>query len=174
MGFGGTSASAGMTSTVNAPIDSPVSGGDTSSRPMIAWIFENEEYAELYHQIYAEFIAEYFDSGYFEQMFSDVVTLISPYVEKEPAPFCTYEEYIKAVDTLQACCLLRAESVSGQLAGSIPSTQDGQSSDGSSLIDASHLNSSDLGSMGRGMGGMRRGGAKNIEYSDNASPTKRP
>ena len=35
-------------SEVNAPIDSPVSGGD--SRPMVDWIFASPEYTELYHQ----------------------------------------------------------------------------------------------------------------------------
>jgi spore coat protein CotH len=185
MGFGGTSVTSGMTSAVNAPIDSPVSGGDIGSRPMISWIFENEEYTELYHQIYAEFIAEYFDSGCFEQMLSDVVILISPYVEKEPAAFCTYEEYTKAVSALREFCLLRAESVSGQLAGTIPSTQDGQTADSSTLIDASHISSSDMGSMGIGGGGMSgmggrdgrqngRGQSENTEDGSNVTPSEKP
>ena len=141
------SGESGMTSTVNAPIDSPVSGGDLPSRPMVSWIFENEAYTALYHQIYGEFIAEFFDNGYFEQLLSDVTALISPYVEKEPAPFCSYEAFTKAVPTLREFCRLRAESVSGQLAGRIPSTREGQAADGSLRIDASHLNASDLGDM---------------------------
>ena len=35
---------------------------------MIAWIFENEEYTELYHAYFEEFITEYFETGYFEDM----------------------------------------------------------------------------------------------------------
>ena len=64
------------------------------------------------------------------------------------------------METLREFCLLRAESIQGQLDGTIPSTSDGQSEDSSALIDASSLNISDLGSMngnmGGGMGGMER------------------
>ena len=34
---------------VNYPIDTPVSGGTVDSRPMLAWIFVDESYTELYH-----------------------------------------------------------------------------------------------------------------------------
>ena len=37
-------------SEVNAPIDTPVSGGD--SRPMVDWIFDSQEYTALYHQYF--------------------------------------------------------------------------------------------------------------------------
>lgn len=47
---------------------------------------------------------------------------------------------------------LRAESIKGQLAGTIPATSSGQNADRSSLIDASSVNLSALGSMGGGMG----------------------
>ena len=60
---------------------------------MLAWIFESEEYTQLYHEYFSRFISQYFDSGYFEQMFDSVVELISPYVEKDPTAFCTYEEF---------------------------------------------------------------------------------
>lgn len=54
-GFGGVEA----TSEVNSPIDSPVDG-DMTDRPMVAWIFANEEYTALYHQLYQEFIDKWF------------------------------------------------------------------------------------------------------------------
>lgn len=154
MGGGKQSSSAvGATSDVNYPIDSPVSNGDLSSRPMVAWIFESEQYLELYHQYYQQFIESYFDSGVFEEEFDRVVALISPYVEKDPTAFCTYEQFQAGVQTLREFCLLRAQSVSGQLDGSIPSTSEGQAADSSSLVDASHLSLSDMGSMGNGKGG---------------------
>ena len=87
---------------------------------MLAWIFADETYTELYHQYFAEFLAEYFDSGYFAEMLDQVETLIAPYVEKDPTKFCTYEEFQTGVDTLREFCLLRAESVSGQLEGDHP------------------------------------------------------
>ena len=42
-------------STINTPIDSPVSGGSSDDRPMWNWIVANKEYTELYHQYFAEF-----------------------------------------------------------------------------------------------------------------------
>src|SRR5699024_4242805 len=72
--------------------------------------------------------------------------------------FCTYEEFQTSVDTLREFCLLRAESVSGQLEGTIPATSEGQAADSASLIDASHIAISDMGSMNSGGMGGGRGG----------------
>lgn len=149
-GAGGrTGTEAQATAEVNSPIDSPVSGGDLTSRPMVSWIFERSDYTELYHQQYSRFISEYFQSGYFEEMMEHVTTLIAPYVKKDPTAFCTYEEYQQGVKVLQSFCLMRAESVSGQLSGSIPSTESEQTADKSKLIDASSLNLKDMGEFSR-------------------------
>ena len=153
LAFGGFESHSDATSLVNYPIDTPVSGGTVNSRPMLAWIFENEEYTELYHQYFTEFIAQYFDGGYFTNMIDSVSEMIAPYVESDPTKFCTYEEFESGVSALREFCLLRAESVSGQLDGTIPSTSDGQAADSSTLIDASGLSVSDMGSMNNGMGG---------------------
>ena len=139
----------GGTSTVNSPIDSPVSG-DVSDRPMVAWIFSDEAYLQEYHDVYAEFIAEIFESGWLEQKIDDTIALISSYVESDPTAFCSYEEFQNGAQTLREFCLLRCESISGQLDGSIPSTSEGQSSASGSLIDASHLTLSEMGGMGKG------------------------
>lgn len=156
LAFGGFVGGSDATSLVNYPIDTPVSGGTTESRPMLSWIFESEEYTELYHQYFAEFISQYFDSGYFEEMIDDVKAMISPYVESDPTKFCTYEEFEKGIDTLKEFCLLRAKSVNAQLDGTIASTSDNQDED--TLIDASTLSISDMGSMGGGQGGGQGGG----------------
>lgn len=153
LAFGGFESRSDATSLVNYPIDTPVSGGTVDSRPMLAWIFENEEYTELYHQYFAEFIAQNFDNGYFTDMIDTVSAMIAPYVESDPTKFCTYEEFENGVSALREFCLLRAESVSGQLDGTIPSTSEGQTEDSSPLIDASELNVSDMGSMNNGRGG---------------------
>lgn len=153
LAFGGFQGVSDATSLVNYPIDSPVSGGTVESRPMLAWIFSNEEYTELYHKYFAEFMGAYFDSGYFSEMIESVREMIAPFVESDATKFCTYEEFQTGVDTLKEFCLLRAESVSGQLDGTIASTSDGQTQNSSSLIDASALNISDMGSMGNDKGG---------------------
>lgn len=152
LAFGGFATQNGAQSMVNYPIDSPVSGGTATERPMVAWIFADEKYTEMYHQYFNQFIDDYFTSGYFEEMMDSVKEMIAPYVEKDPTSFCTYEAFEKGSDTLKQFCLLRAESVMGQLAGTIPSTSDGQAENTEAQIDASGISLSDMGSMEHTMG----------------------
>lgn len=152
LAFGGFQGTDDAASLVNFPIDSPVFGDTTQSRPMISWIFNSREYTQLYHESFAEFIAMYFDSGYFAEMIDDVKDMIAPYVEKDVTRFCTYEEFLKGVDTLKEFCLLRAESIKGQLSGEIPSTSQGQMQDEASLIDASGIDIFAMGGMEMGKG----------------------
>lgn len=161
LAFGGFQSMSDATSLVNYPIDTPVSGGTVDSRPMLAWIFANEEYTELYHQYFAEFISFYFDSGYFETMMDTVSEMLAPYVEQDPTKFCTYDEFETGISTLKEFCLLRAESISGQLDGTIPTTSDERNQDNTSLVDASDLSISAMGSMGNTMGGGQGGGRMN-------------
>ena len=135
-------------SIINDPIDTPISVTGSGDRPMIDWILSNDEYLELYHQYFSEFI----ESMDFTALISETKSLIAPYVERDPTALYSYEEFETGVSVLQEFCNLRVESIQKQLNGTIPATADGQSSDSSSLVDASHLNLSDMGSMG-GMGG---------------------
>ena len=163
LAFGGFSAGGGgsdsATQMVNYPIDTPVSGGTVDSRPMLAWIFADENYTELYHTYFDTFISEYFESGYFENLITETENLIGTYVEQDPTKFCTYDEFETGVDTLKSFCLLRAESIRGQLDGTIPSTSDGQQEDDSALVDAFSISLTDMGSMGHG-GGTPGGGER--------------
>ena len=161
LAFGGFQGAQDAAALVNYPIDTPVSGGTVESRPMLAWIFADEEYTELYHQYFDQFITDYFESGCFTLMMAETEALIAPYVEQDPTKFCTYEEFEAGIAALEQFCLLRAESVRGQLEGTIPSTEEGQSQDASALVDASAITISDMGSMnnggmGRGNGGFDR------------------
>ncbi|MBR4781781.1 MAG: CotH kinase family protein [Lachnospiraceae bacterium] len=146
-------------SSVNAAIDTPVSGG-MSDRPMISWIFDIEEYTELYHEYFREFL----NNVNLTEMIEDTAALIDEYVEKDPTKFCTYEEFLTGVEAIKSFCELRAESVQGQLDGTIPSTSSGQSTDSSALIDTGALNTSDMGSMGGNRGGF--GGGNRSSSSD--------
>ena len=151
LAFGGFQSAGGAESLINYPIDSPISEGDVEDRPMIAWIFANENYKALYHQYFGELLTDYFDSGKFSETMEQVKSLISPYVEEDPTKFCTYEEFTTGIDTLRDFCLLRAESIQGQLDGTIGTTSESQSQD--TLISAGDLKISDMGSMGNTMGG---------------------
>lgn len=149
LAFGAFEAGADAEGMINYPIDDPVSGGNISSRPMLSWIFENEEYTEMYHTYFQELMETYFESGYFTGILDTVSRMITPYVEKDSTKFCSYEEFRKGISTLKRFCLLRAQSVGGQLDGTIPSTKEGQKADDAVLVDSEGLVISDMGSMGQ-------------------------
>lgn len=145
LAFGGFMSGSDAESLINLDIDEPVSGGTIESRPMLAWIFGSEEYTELYHEAFAEFNDTVFTSGEFERLMEETIALISPYVERDPTKFCTYEEFTLGAETLTEFCLLRAESISYQLAGE------------DVTVDAGDLEISDMGGMSTGgMGGRGR------------------
>ena len=142
-------------SAVNDDIDSPLSvtGND---RPMIDWIFSNEEYTELYHQYFREF-QNTVDA---ETIIAQAREVIAPYVEKDPTKFCTYEEFEKGVQSLTAFCYLRSQSVALQLAGK------------KADVDGSLLNLSDMGTMGKEVG--ERGKQSGMPQSDSNHKSSRP
>lgn len=158
LAFGGFTGGSDVTGTVNTAIDTLVSGGDDSDRPMAGWITASEESLALYHEKYQQFIDTVFTSGWFESEFDRVSAMIAPYVEKETRAFYTYEEFQTAADTLKTFCLKRAQSVQGQLDGSIPATSAAQQGS-DALIDASELSITAMGGMNNGKGGDRSGNA---------------
>ena len=160
LAFGSFMGDQDATSLVNYPIDSPVSSGDLDSRPMISWIFSDEKYTRMYHQLFQEFLEQYGGDNGLCQLIAKTKEMIAPYVESDPTGFCTYEEFEKGVTALEAFCSARLASIEGQLDGTIPSTSEGQSSDTESLIDGSHISISDMGGM-NGMGGGPNPGGMN-------------
>ncbi|MGI6743169.1 MAG: CotH kinase family protein [Eubacteriales bacterium] len=132
-------------STINTPIDAPVSGGAGEDRPMWNWILSDESYTELYHQYFAEFLNTVDITGIIDNAYN----LIKSYVEKDPTAFYTYEEFETGVETLRQFCTLRSESISMQLAN-------GETTTNMNYADASALILSDMGSMG-GKGGFGGG-----------------
>lgn len=158
LAFGGFTGGSDATGTVNTAIDTLVSGGDDSDRPMAGWITASEESLALYHEKYQQFIDTVFTGGWFESEFDRVSAMIAPYVEKETRAFYSYEEFQTAADTLKTFCLKRAQSVQGQLDGSIPATSAAQQGS-DALIDASELSITAMGSMNNGKGGDRGGNA---------------
>ncbi len=129
-------------STVNTPIDAPVSGGSGEDRPMWSWILSDESYTQMYHEYFAEFL----NTVDIQSIIDNAYNLIKAYAEKDPTAFYTYEEFEKGVETMRSFCELRSESISMQLAN-------GETASNMSYVDASDLNVSDMGSMGGGFGG---------------------
>ncbi len=152
LAFGGFQ-SGSASDIVNFPIDTPVSGVSLENRPLLGKLLEVPEYMEMYHGYLQQIVDGYFNSGLFEQTVDSVNTLISSYVEADPSAFYDYDAYETAIIELKELGLLRAESIEGQLNGTIPSTSDGQRAESGKLVDASSVQLSALGSQGGGMGG---------------------
>ncbi|MCD7905374.1 MAG: CotH kinase family protein [Clostridiales bacterium] len=154
-GFGGGTAE----ECINYPIDSPLASGvSEEERPMWSMLAANEEYLELYHSYLDGLLTSYFESGDFEEEIDTVYEMIRPYVEDDPTAFYTADEFDAAVETLKSFCLLRTESVRGQLEGTIPSTEEAQKEDSSSLIEAGNIDINVMGSMNMGGAGGFGGG----------------
>ncbi len=165
MGGMGNRNGSGATGTINDAID------DSYSSTQFFDIFlENEEYLSKYHSYYNELIEGYVNSGRFEEAYSRIVGQIDELVKKDPNAMYSYDEYIAAKDVLYNVIMLRAQSVSGQLDGSIPSTSAEQQNNSEALIDASDIDLSVMGSMNMG-GGFDRENSKqakiNTESGDN-------
>ncbi|MFT4105590.1 MAG: CotH kinase family protein [Lacrimispora sp.] len=154
LAFGGFQ-SGSASSVVNFPIDTPVSNVSLEERPMIGKLLEVPEYLELYHSYLTEIVDGYFNSGLFEQTIDSLDALISSYVEADPTAFYDYTSYKSGIAELKKLGLLRAQSVEGQLNGTIPSTTEGQNAAPDALVDASDINLSLLGTMGGGFGGRQ-------------------
>ena len=149
LAFGGFQ-SGNASSVVNFPIDTPVSGVNMEDRPLLNKLLEVEEYRERYHEYLRQIVEGYFESGLFESTIHNLDAKIGGYVKNDASALYTYEQYEASLPVLIELGRLRAESVKGQLDGTIPSTSSDQNADSSLLTDASAINLSALGSM---MGG---------------------
>jgi len=159
LAFGGYQ-SGSASDFVNFPIDTPVSGVSMEDRPLLSKLLEVDEYLERYHDYLRQIVEGYFESGLFESAINQLDMKIDEYVQSDISSFYTYEQYKAALPVFVELGRLRAESIKGQLNGTIPSTSSGQIADSSSLIDASGINLAILGSLGGGMGQEAFGGAQ--------------
>jgi len=130
---------------VNYPINTPASGDVMKKRPLYHNLMKHGNYYTKYHEYFDYLIESYFENGYFETFVEDTADMIAPYVEKDPTAFCSYEDWQLGVETIKNFCLLRAESVRGQLDGTIPSTIAAQAKDKRAFVDASKIWLPDLG-----------------------------
>lgn len=147
---------------VNFPIDTPVASNiEMEDRPLLNQLLAVDEYKEKYHQYLQEIVANYFDSGLFELTITKLNALLSSYVRDDATAFYTYEEYQAAIEELKEYGALRAESIRGQLDGSIPSTWAGQQEDSSALVDASSVDLNVMGTQRGGNMGGWPGGQRN-------------
>ena len=137
--------SSGATSVINDAIDTPF-----SITNFFDALLENEEYLAKYHEYLNELVEKYVNGGEFQKTYERIRSQINELVAEDPTAFYSYEEYEAAVKMLYEVINLRGESVSGQLDGTIPSTDDGQKADSSTLIDGSDIELSVMGTMSGG------------------------
>ncbi len=140
---GGNGSDSG-TQMVNDAIDHAFSGTE-----FFDTLMENEEYHARYYEYLKQLVEEYIEGGGFEAFYQGTRSQIDSLVEQDPTAFYTYEEYEEALDTFYEAVQLRGQSISGQIEGTIPSTEEEQRAS-DALIDASHLDLSVMGSMGMG------------------------
>ncbi len=159
MAFGGFQ-SASASDTVNFAIDTPVSGVSMEDRPLIDQLLAVPEYLETYHSYLQQLLDDYFADGQFTATVDKLNAMIGTHIKADPSAFNTYDAYQSGVTELKELGSLRAQSVQGQLDGTIPSTTDGQKADGSALVDASSVDMTKLGDMFGGKGGMMQPGGQ--------------
>ena len=143
------------TELLNQGIDSPLTSASEEERPMWSWIVNNEEYLELYHEVYDELISGYFESGEYEQNLNRIYELIRPYVESDPTAFFTVSEFDTAYENLLGFCRVRSESIRKQLDGDLATVTDEQ--DAADRVDGSDVNISATGGMSMGLFSMPDG-----------------
>ena len=156
LSFGGMAVggSSNATDMINDAIDTPFSSTDFFNA-----LLENEEYREQYHAYLKQLVDEYVNGGKFDEAYKRIRGQIDSLVETDPTAFYSYDEYQKAAGIFYDVIKLRAESISGQIEGTIPSTDNGQRQDSSSLVDGSSINLEAMGVFS--MGGGRSGGNGN-------------
>ncbi|WP_145407628.1 CotH kinase family protein [Paenibacillus xylanexedens] len=170
MAFGGFQAGT-ASDVVNLAIDTPISGVTMEERPILNQLLEVPEYKEKYHAYLQEIVDGYFADGKFEATVEHLNTMIADYVKNDPTAFVSYDAYEEAVTELIKLGTLRAESIQGQLDGSIPATTDEQKASSDTLIDSSSIDLTKLGESagGRGMNGRDRRPEQNSQSSSETS-----
>lgn len=136
---------------VNDAVDTPFSGTDFFNA-----LLENEQYLSRYHEYLERLAQEYVLGGRFQEVYQGIRSRIDTLVETDPTALYTYEEYEAGAEMLYQTVMLRAESVKGQIDGTIPATDEAQRADSSMLVDASEIDVSVMGVMDMGGGAERK------------------
>ncbi|HIQ63066.1 MAG TPA: CotH kinase family protein [Candidatus Avichristensenella intestinipullorum] len=130
---------------INYPINTPAPGEIMRNRPLYHHLMQHDEVFARYHAYFDRFLTEYVESGRLEAALRGAADMIAPYVRRDPTAFCSFDDHRLAVDVLEEVCRLRAQSIRGQLDGSIPATLRERQENPGAGVEASHVNLSDLG-----------------------------
>ena len=167
LAFGGMSGG-DASSMVNDPIADPFDATD-----FFDTLLADTAYNAAYRENLAKLV-DYVENGAFDAFYSRVRSQIDTLVETDPTAFYTYDEYVTAAETLYTVVQLRAQSIAGQLAGTIPDTADAQRADESARIDASDIDLSVMGVMNGGKGDGNTPPEMPNQSSDGGTPPEMP
>lgn len=169
LAFGGMNMGAenSASDVINDAVDTPFDG-----TKFFDALLENEEYLSRYHKYLQQLTQEYVFGGRFEEVYQRIRSQIDTLVETDPTAFYSYEEYETGAGMLYQTVMLRAESIEGQIDGTIPATDEGQRADVSNLVDASNIDISVMGVMDMGGGGMQKGPNARKEHQADGGDVK--
>ncbi len=142
LSFGGMTAgkNSSASETINYPVDMPFSGTQFFDA-----VLNDETYLAKYHGYLQQLAEEYVQNKRFDTVYTKIRTQIDDLIKTDPTAFYTYDQYDAGAEMLFQTILLRAESVRGQLAGTIPSTSEEQRENPDALVDASEIDLSVMG-----------------------------
>lgn len=154
LSFGGMNhgAEGGASEVVNDAVDTPFAG-----TAFFDALLENETYLSRYHEYMRQLAQEYVLGGRFQEVYQGIRSQIDMLVETDPTALYSYDEYEAGAEMLYRTVVLRAESVRGQIDGTIPATDEAQRADAADLVDASEIDISVMGAMDMGRGENRKG-----------------
>nr|WP_232732471.1 CotH kinase family protein [Bacillus sp. mrc49] len=109
-------------SNINFSITEPVSGTALEDRPLLNALLSNDEYREKYYGYLNDIATDFFSEEKMTAMSSEISTLITPYVKRDPTKFYTMNEFLDATsgeETLVDFAVQRAGSILAQLSGDL-------------------------------------------------------
>ncbi len=131
------------TSMINYPIDTPVFSVEMQDRPLLNALLSDAETLEIYHEFYNTFLQDCFENGKYQEIYTEIYTLIRPYVEKN-LTFYDISKFESGAEAMQKYLQYRTESIRKQLDGDLPATLEGQKQNAENLVIPENLNLSAL------------------------------
>lgn len=141
LAFGGTQKQQSAAQIINFPIDSPF-----LLTSFFDGLLEDAAYRARYHA-YLRQLSEAYGDGNICETTRQIREKIDLLVSQDPTAFYSYAQYDAAVQTLNEVITLRAESVRGQLDGSIPATHALQDQNQSALIEGANIDIAQMGTV---------------------------
>ena len=138
---------------VNFPVDTPFMIDDPSQHQFFMALLENEEYLARYHEYLRILAEEYVQGGELDAVYDRIRGQIDTLVAEDPTAFADYKKFDGVAKAIKRLAELRAESVLGQLKGTIPATTAEQEAHPELLLDTSNEDFSVLNNLGFMMGG---------------------